>query len=165
MFKKSLALFMAILVCCTTGVTAFASGYNVQSLPEGIPSIDPYFTDQFTYDEGSPRATGLILNTYLSIKSNATGSLTVVAEMDAVETLPKIGFTYLIIQHWDGTEWVDLSEITDCYYEDTDTFIFEFTRVGFTSGDFYRIKCNFYAKKNWLTVEKEAITSSYITCR
>ena len=158
---KIMSMVIAVIICFCSIVPAFADGETTDR-PTGTQSAYLHYTDEFTV-EGSDRAS-YFHDKQLALNTNAVGQITISLSVTAVSTMKKLGFTVLKLQHWNGSSWEDVWSVSDQYSLNTDYFAYLTTRSGLVSNDFYQVTVELYAKKGFLQVQKQTITSNYILC-
>mgnify|MGYP006988850537 CR=1 FL=1 len=164
MFKKISAFILALIVCLSSA-SVLAEREQADTPPTGIASATPYTSDLF-YEDGEPSDSLVHYMTvdYFYVQSTAVGKVKVYVKLTTEDTMEKLGFSKLIIQHWNGSSWDDVVQITDQYSLNTTQFTYSYTASNLNSGDYYRATAYFVARKTWLLIEKKTVSTSYITC-
>lgn len=164
MTKRFLSIFFAFLFLLIPMSIARADG-TVYSLPEGTPSSNPYYTDEFTVIYPDNERGNYISDYTLTITSNSVGHVSIAASVTTTATMQKLGFTTIRVQHWNGSSWEDVWTKTDQFSTNTNYFAYVKTLGNMTSDDYYRVSVDFYAKKGFLQTQTLTIVSNYIRCR
>jgi hypothetical protein len=165
MIKRLFSTLMAALLICVSPLVR--AEVVTENAPEGIPSQDPFYTDEYTVESSSNsggRPNYITVETF-SIQSNSVGKVTVTLAISTNAMMQKLGFTTLKVQHWNGSTWEDAWTKTDQYLYDTNYFPYVKTISNMASNDYYRLSVDLYAKKGFFLVQTETIVSSYIRCQ
>lgn len=165
MIKRILCAIMALMLMICTNSFVFADGVE-NNIPEGIPSVDPYFSDEYIVCpcESAGRADYITVQTF-SISSNSVGKISVTLTFSTNATMQKLGFTELRVQHWTGSSWENVWTKTDQYDYNTDFFSYVHTISNMASNDYYRLSVDLYAKKGFLQVQTKTLVTNYIRCK
>ena len=156
--RKVLALISAMIICLVGISNVYADG-----LPIGIPSSATNGTNEFTITENSMSCADAdyITDEDLTITVYSGGSIKVSVYAETAQTMQKLGFTSLVLEHWNGSEWENASEVTNQFSLNTTDFFYNRYFTGLQSGHHYRVTVKLYAKKGFLQVQKMTITSNY----
>jgi len=164
MIKRIFCVLIASVLMIFTNPFVLAEG--VDNIPDGIPSLDPYYTDEYIiYPCESTDRASYIIDQTVSISSNTVGKITITLSFNTNATMQKLGFTALRVQHWNGSSWEDVWTKTDQYEYNTDYFSYVHTLSNMASNDYYRVSVDLYAKKGFLQVQTTTLVTNYIRCK
>lgn len=164
MIKKYLSAFLALIMLVLPLQLVQADGTN-EANTEGVPSRDPYSTNEFTVVYPINSRGNYISDYTLTIVSNSVGHVSVGVSVTTSQTMQKLGFTTLTVQHWNGSSWEDVWTKTDQFDTNTDYYAYVKTLSNMASDDYYRVSVDLYAKKGFLQTQTLSLVSNYIRCR
>lgn len=164
MTKKYLSAFLALIMLVLPLRFVQASGTSDMD-PEGVPSLDPYYTNEFTVIYPINSRGNYISDYTLTIVSNSVGHVSIGVSVTTSQTMQKLGFTTLTVQHWNGSSWEDVWTKTNQFDANTDYYAYVKTLSNMYSDDYYRVSVNLYAKKGFLQTQTLSLVSNYIRCR
>lgn len=159
MLKRILTLALSLILC------AVPLAARAEAAPEGVPSSSLFISDSFTVESGdTDDPYNYITIEKFQVLSPSTELLSFTVRLSTSETMAKLGFKSLIVQHWNGTSWEDCWTTGEHFaYSDTE-FYYSNTYSGF-SGERYRIYAVLYAEKTSTQYDRKPTTSSYIYCQ
>ena len=160
MFKKFLYFTVALLMCAV----ALGAHADSEREIEGVASATPFISDGYYLVESNTRADYMTIEEF-GISSPSAGKLKIVIQLSANETMQVFGADMIMIQHWNGSAWVNCWSTAEEYSYNTTGFYYTYSLSGGTSGDYYRLKANLTARKTWYSVDNRTVTSSYIPCK
>lgn len=161
MKKQLLLTFLIIFVFCLSISAAFAAA----SVPtEGVKSSNPLVGSSIE-TENSLNATSmqilsasLFTSWFCQITNKGDGTVNITGNSEAVSSVQNISVT-IFLQKWDGTQWVDLTSVTN---SGSNTFyISALKNVAVTRGYDYRARATHFIN-NAGTIENKSSTSTYI---
>ena len=164
MIKRVFSLVI-VIVMVLLPLSVIHAEEITEGLPGGMPSSSPYATDEFIVVNTTNDKANYISTHALTISSSSAGHISVAVSVDTTQTMKKLGFTTLTVQHWNGSVWEDVWTKSDQYATDTDTFSYSKTITNMASNDYYRVTVDLYAKKGFLQVQTMTLISNYILCR
>lgn len=141
MKKVIVSIIISVCLIFNTGLTVFASSSN---------DIEPNY---------SVYTVGLISYELLSISRNSN-NITLTAQTICTDTMKYVGLKDVIIeQSSDGVNWSEYKLIGDLLSENSAKYVANnLTLATVTSGYYYRVTCNHYAKeKDCLEAAKKMI--------
>ena len=159
MLKRILTLALSLLLC------AVPLAARAEAAPEGVPSSSLFVSDSFAVESGdTDDPYNYITIKRFQISSPSTELLSFTVELSTSETMAKLGFKSLTVQHWNGTSWEDCWS-TGAHYAYSDTEFSYSNTYSAYSGESYRIYAVLYAEKTSTQYDRKPTTSSYILCR
>ena len=166
MLKRLIYAIIAVMLTISPSYLVYADS-AAESLPEGMQASNPFYTDEYiiVYTSETGDRANYISDETVSIASNSVGKVSVALSLSTNQTMQKLGFTTLKVQHWNGSSWEDVWTKDDQYSYNTDLFSYVKTLSNMVSNDYYRISVDFYAKKGFLQVQTETVISYYIRCK
>lgn len=164
MIKKALCAIIALFIFVLPGHIVQADGTSA-SVPEGVPSCDPYYTNSFTVVCSADDRGNYISDYTFTVSSNSAGHVSIGVSITTNQTMQKLGFTSLTLQHWNGSSWDDAWTKTNQFDTSTDYYAYVKTISNLYSDDYYRVCVVLYAKKGFLQTQTLSLVSDYIRCK
>lgn len=149
--KKTLALFLAILLLLSmTSFSVFAKESG-ETIPDGILSQTPGYGEGLNSINSNTCATNLINRSELTIAQVDNHGLRVNFATGAVATMAEIGGKNLTIQRWENNKWVTVcksDQIAKDRFFHSGSY---YSPTGLPTGYYYRATMQHYAKEQgWL---------------
>lgn len=145
--KKTLALFLTILLLLSmTSFSVFAKESG-EAIPDGILSQTPGYGEGLYSINSNTRATNLINRSELTIAQVDNHGLRVNFATGAVATMAEIGGKNLTIQRWENNKWVTVcksDQIAKDRFFHSGSY---YSPTGLPTGYYYRATMQHYAKE------------------
>lgn len=145
--KKTLALFLAILLLLSmTSFSVFAKESG-EAIPDGILSQTPGYGEGLYSINSNTCATNLINRSELTIAQVDNHGLRVNFATGAVTTMAEIGGKNLTIQRWENNKWVTVcksDQIAKDRFFHSGSY---YSPTGLPTGYYYRATMQHYAKE------------------
>ena len=145
--KKTLALFLTILLLLSmTSFSVFAKESG-EAIPDGILSQTPGYGEGLNSINSNTCATNLINRSELTIAQVDNHGLRVNFATGAVATMAEIGGKNLTIQRWENNKWVTVcksDQIAKDRFFHSGSY---YSPTGLPTGYYYRATMQHYAKE------------------
>ena len=165
MVKKMFVLLMAVVMLIGASQNVLADEL-VENADMRFEKTDVFYIEVEVISEDGVRTTGLLSSVVLSLSSPTEETLRVYVQIEATETMQKLGFSEMKLQRKTSPiTWTTVYNYGSSYDSSTDIFAYSATTRGLTSGSYYRLSCTAYAQKSETKSQSTTKHGSWVECR